>query len=299
MYQRTIIFHSKNNYEPTIRELLKKWLIPKKWQHFLRIERNVLINGKYHSFNELVHDQDSVTLKFDFHPRTESQNYLPGKRKINISYEDADVLIVNKPAGVKTHPNLSTENDSLFNDVQTYLAPGHPYMVHRIDMLTSGLVLISKTPYLVPIFNRQLTTKILHREYLAIVKLNKPIPNSGKIDKPIGSDPTDIRKQTISNNGLSAQTDFSVISKNDSYALIQLTLHSGRTHQIRIHLASMGWPIVNDVLYNRDSPDGEMMLCAFRLSYQIPFSDEYRTTEIKPDDQMMDFLTNHHLKNEF
>ncbi|WP_238704032.1 RluA family pseudouridine synthase [Companilactobacillus mishanensis] len=290
-YQRTITYEPDSNEKLTLRELLKKWLIPKKWQHFLRVEKQVTINGQYHPFNTVVNAKDVIHLNFDFPPRNDNQTYLPGKNELNIAYEDNDVLIVNKPANIKSHPNLPTESDSLMNDAESYLSPaGHPYMVHRIDMLTSGLVLISKTPYLVPIFNRQLTTKTLKREYLAVVKLLKPINQSGSINLPIGDDPSDVRKQRISSDGLAALTDYKILRKNNDFALIKLNLHTGRTHQIRVHLASQGWPIVNDVLYNREKPNGNMMLCAYKLTYQIPFSNKFRTTEIEPPTFMTDFI---------
>jgi len=212
MYQKIITYKRVNNEELTIRELLKKWLIPKKWQHFFRIQQDVLINGQYHSFNTIVQNGDVITLNFNFPPRTE-QHYLPGNDPIEVVYEDDDIIVVNKSAGKKTHPNLATESDSLMNDVESYLQNGHPYMVHRIDMETSGLVLISKTPYLVPIFNRQLSSKTLHREYLALVNLDSPIDDSGTIDQPIDQDPTDVRKRMVAATGLSATTKYQVDSR--------------------------------------------------------------------------------------
>lgn len=274
---------------------MQKWLIPKKWQHYLRIKQDVLINGTYHSFNETVHDNDEITLIFDFPPRSADQIYLPGHRKIDIAYEDNDILVVNKAANIKTHPNLATENDSLFNDVQAYLSPNKPYMVHRIDMLTTGLVLIAKTPYLVPILNRQLTKKILQRQYLAIVDLNKPIGDQGTIDLPIGRDQTDKRKREVIATGDPAQTAYKVLKKSNRFALLKLNLHTGRTHQIRVHLAASNWPIVNDELYNSAIPSGNMMLTAYKLQYQIPFSNKTKIVEISPTAEMRQFIQDHNL----
>ncbi len=290
MYQRTVIYHQENNEKISIRQLLQKWLIPKKWQHFLRIEQKVLVNGTYHTFNSIVQDGDKITLNFDFPPRTVDQDYLPGTRKLDIAYEDDDVIVVNKAANIKTHPNLPTETDSLFNDVQTYLSPNKPFMVHRIDMLTSGLVLISKSPYLVPIFNRELTSKTLKRQYIAVVRLLKPIINDGSIDLPIGPDENDKRKRSISSSGQPALTDYKILRKNSRYALLKLNLHTGRTHQIRVHLVSQGWPIVNDVLYNPEYPTGNMLLCANELSYQVPFSNQFQTVTTDLPSEFNDFI---------
>ena len=289
MYQKIITYHQQKDETLTIRELLKKWLIPKKWQHFFRIQQDVLINGTYHSFNTIVRDLDEITLNFNFSPRSE-QHYLPGNDSVDVVYEDDDIIVVNKKAGKKTHPNIKTENDSLMNDVETYLTNGHPYMVHRIDMETSGLVLISKTPYLVPIFNRQLTTKTLHREYLALVKLDKEIPDSGTIDLPIGQDPQDVRKKIISPTGLNSVTKFKVIQKSDNYALLQLNLLTGRTHQLRIHLASQGWPIVNDPLYNPHKKTGNLLLFAHKLVFQQPFSEKFQIISAKLSKNMYNLI---------
>jgi len=289
MYQKIITYHPENNEELTIRELLKKWLIPKKWQHFFRIQQDVLINGSYHSFNTIVKDRDVITLNFDFPPRTE-QHYLPGTQKIDVVYEDDDIIVVNKAAGRKTHPNIMTENDSLMNDVETYLKNGHPYMVHRIDMETSGLVLIAKTPYLVPIFNRQLSSKTLHREYLAVVNLDQPIPNRGEINLPIDQDPNDVRKRVVADSGLNAITEYQVVQKNDHYALLKLNLLTGRTHQLRVHLAYNGWPIVNDPLYNPHEKTGKLLLFAHKLTFRQPFGNNLKIITAKLSKNMYNLI---------
>lgn len=289
MYQKTITYHQENNESLTIRELLKKWLIPKKWQHFFRIQEDVLINGKYHSFNTIVHDNDLITLNFNFPPRTE-QHYLPGNNPIEVVYEDQDIIVVNKAAGRKTHPNIMTENDSLMNDVETYLTNGHPYMVHRIDMETSGLVLIAKTPYLVPIFNRQLSSKTLHREYLAVVDLDQPIPDSGEINLPIDQDPNDVRKRMIAETGLQAVTKYEVIKQDTTHALLKLNLLTGRTHQLRVHLAYNGWPIVNDPLYNPHQKNGKLLLFAHQLTFQQPFSNNSKIIKAKLSKDMYNLI---------
>ncbi|CAJ1185021.1 RluA family pseudouridine synthase [Companilactobacillus paralimentarius] len=289
MYQKKITYHSKNNEKLTLRELLKKWLIPKKWQHLFRIQHDVLINDIYQPFNTIIKDKDVLTLNFNFEPRTE-QHYLPGHDPIDVAYEDDDIIVVNKQAGKKTHPNRKIEDDSLMNDVENYLQDAHPYMVHRIDMETSGLVLIAKTPYLVPIFNRQLSSKTLHRQYLAVVKLNQPIFNSGTIDLPIGQDPTDVRKRMVTEDGLNAITEYEVIKKNNDFALLKLNLQTGRTHQLRVHLSHMGWPIVNDPLYNSDPKHGKLLLFADKLTFEEPFTDNSKIIKAKLSKDMYNLI---------
>lgn len=279
---KKIIYTSNNTNETTLRQLLQEWLIPKKWQHFLRVNHNVLINGSYQPFNYVLQFGDEITLIFDFPPRTPNQNYLASKIPLKIIFEDSNILIVYKKSGQKSHPNSPIENDSLMNSAEYYLSKNnhHPYMIHRLDKETSGLMMIAKNPYVVPILNRQLTNKIFTRQYLAKINLFRDIPNSGYIEYKIGPDPNDKRKRMVTNDGLFAKTKFDVLQKNSDFAIVKLTLFTGRTHQIRVHLSHNHWPIINDPLYNPSISDGNMKLTAFNISYIKPFSNIRKTVQI-------------------
>lgn len=188
-----------------------------------------------------------------------------------IIYEDQNVLVINKPKGQKTHPNLN-ENKTALNDCATYL--GHsPYIVHRLDMLTGGLLLVAKNPAVVPILNRQLTNKTFHREYLAQVTHPEFLQKKGTIERAIGHDPTDPRKRMIDPNGLKSTTHYQLIWKKSDSAEIKLRLETGRTHQIRVHLASIGCPIIGDPLYNPEYTTGQdLQLLAYQMSFIEPFT---------------------------
>lgn len=159
-------------------------------------------------------------------------------------------MVINKPHGQKSHPNRLDETNTALNDVATYLAPMEqtPYVTHRLDMLTSGLLLIGKNPVVVPLLNRQLVQKTMQRFYLARVNLlpnnkaNLTLNKSNYIETPIGQDISDKRKRAIKETGLSAQTTYRVlkIDAKQQTALLHLSLATGRTHQIRVHLASIG-----------------------------------------------------------
>ena len=197
-----------------------------------------------------------------------------------VVYEDNDILVINKPAGQKTHPNLN-EEDTALNDCATYLGYS-PFIVHRLDMLTSGLLLVAKNPAVVPILNRQLTDKTLHREYLAWISNSPQIKNTGIIDLPIGHDPHDQRKRMVRQDGQKAVTHYEVIKRDKDRILVKLTLETGRTHQIRVHLAALGAPIIGDPLYNSDYQDGEQLqLTAFQLTFRKPFSFENKTVKLE------------------
>lgn len=267
------------NYPPvTVDNLMRQLLIPRKWRHFLRIEQKILVNNKYLPLNFEVKSCDTVSLTLN-HIESTQQSYPPSGKLPKIIYEDQNILVINKPAGQKTHPNL-TETNTALNDAATYLTYS-PYIVHRLDMLTNGLLLIAKNPAVVPILNRQLTNKTLNREYYAWVD-NRDLENkSGTITFPIGQDPLDQRKRIVSKTGLPAITHYKVIQTSGNQSKLAIRLETGRTHQIRVHLASIGCPIIGDPLYNPTYKEGQdLQLQAYRLSFQKPFSFEKITVTL-------------------
>ena len=262
----------------SVDKVMRNLLIPRKWRHFLRSEKKILINDEYLPLNFLIKSGDKIQIILD-HVESLQHPYPPNGQLPKIIYEDKNILIINKPAGQKTHPNQGETNTAL-NDIATYLGYS-PYIVHRLDMLTSGLLLVAKNPAVVPILNRQLTNKTLSRQYLAKVAPNFNQPNTGIIDLPIGQDPNDQRKRVVTPNGLHAITHYEVIKKSSKYTLLKLTLETGRTHQIRVHLQSLGYPILGDPLYNPAYPNSQdLALTAYRLSFNLPFSFDRKTISL-------------------
>lgn len=277
------LFYPKNLDPLPVNEVLRKLLIPRKWRHYLRIEQNVTINGKYRYFNELVKPGDRINIKLD-QIDSMQQIYPASGRMPDVIYEDDNLLIINKKKEQKTHPNLN-ETDTALNDCATYLGSS-PYIVHRLDMLTGGLLLVAKNPAVVPILNRELTTKTFHREYLAKVIHADKLKDTGTIDFPIGQDPDDQRKRMVRSDGLHAVTHYELLKKySDNTALVKLTLETGRTHQIRVHLAAIGCPIIGDPLYNPNLADENLALDAYEISLIKPFSFEKLHAKL-PDEKI-------------
>lgn len=146
-YYFTLIY-PKNQKTTTVSDLLRKLLIPRKWRHYLRINHEIKINDKYHYFNQLVYPNDRISIKLNF-IETHQHEYPASGQMPDVIYENNDLLVINKPSGQKTHPNLH-ETDTALNDCTTYLGKS-PFVVHRLDMLTSGLLLVAKNPAVVPI----------------------------------------------------------------------------------------------------------------------------------------------------
>lgn len=270
-YNFTLVYPKKRKPQ-AVSDLLRQLLIPRKWRHFLRIEKNVLINNQYRYFNELVYPGERIDLNLT-HVESKQGPYPASNQLPCVIYEDQNVLVIDKPAGQKTHPNQG-ENNTALNDCANYLGYS-PYIVHRLDMLTRGLLLVAKNPAVVPILNRELSNKSLEREYLAKVKVNSHLKKGGKIERAIGRDPFDKRKRIIDPKGKRAVTFYHVLKKNvkTGTALLSVKLATGRTHQIRVHLASIGCPIIGDPLYNPAFRDGQkLQLVAYRLTFSEPFS---------------------------
>ncbi|MCT4486628.1 RluA family pseudouridine synthase [Levilactobacillus parabrevis] len=268
-----------------LRQLLSTWLIPKHLIHDLRISQRVLVNGAYRSMNQLVTAGDTVHLTFlpaDFaepFPDVDPDS----AATVAVLYETTDLLIINKTRGSKTHPNQPGERGTTLNHVAAYLGddqPG-PYILSRLDQETTGALMMTKTPAVVPIMVRNIAEKRVQRTYLAWV--HGQLTGSGTFTDPIGRDPQDKRKRQV--NGLNAQsaiTHYEAVDHQANATLVKLWLETGRTHQLRVHLAAAGHPLIGDPLYAAISQDRLRLHC-WRLTFPQPFTvDSPLTTVTAP-----------------
>lgn len=191
-----------------------------------------------------------------------------------IYYEDDYLLIVNKPAGLLVHPSVKEEGSTIFDFVSWYYRQNkltctlHP--VARLDRYTSGLVIFAKAPRI----QFLLTQKNITKEYLALVTGKLP-RSQGLIDAPIARKEGSIIERCISKEGKPAQTAFQVLAEYPRLSLVKLQLLTGRTHQLRVHLASLGCPIYNDHLYGPPGPQSRHALHATRLAFTHPVTQTY------------------------
>ena len=258
----------------TVKQLLEEQLlIPRKIRHFLRIKKHILINQREVHWNETVNPGDVCQLTFDEEDYPEKEITWGTPELVQELYQDQHLIIVNKPEGMKTHGNQPNEI-ALLNHVSAYVGQTC-YVVHRLDMETSGLVLFAKNPFILPILNRLLEKKEISREYWALIEGRVESKELVFRDK-IGRDRHDRRKRVVDpKSGQHAETQVSRLKQfPNQTTLVRCKLKTGRTHQIRVHLSHHKHPILGDPLYNSKSRTSRLMLHAFRLSFTHPLTLE-------------------------
>ena len=212
----------------------------------------VLVNGRAQKAKYAVKAGDKVTYEL---PQEEILDCLPQDLPLDIVYEDEDVAVVNKPQGMVVHPSAGHPTGTLVNALLFHIknlssinGVVRPGIVHRIDKDTSGLLMIAKNDRAHQFLADELKEKKSLRQYLAIVHGNLP-NDRGVIEAPIGRSDKDRKKQAVTAKGKPALTHFQVLERFGDYSLLQLTLETGRTHQIRVHMAYIGHPVAGDPLY--------------------------------------------------
>lgn len=250
-------------------------------------EGNVTVNGRPVRQNFRVSADDEVSF---FLPEAVEPQILPEDIPLDILYEDDDLLVVNKPKGMVVHPAAGHYSHTLVNAVLFHcrgqlsgingvLRPG---IVHRIDKDTTGSVLICKNDAAHRSIARQLKEHSIVRRYRAIV-CGSLKEEEGTVDAPIGRDPSDRKKMAINRkNGKEAVTHYRVLQRFSGYTCIECRLETGRTHQIRVHMASLGHPLLGDAVYGpKKSPfsflEGQT-LHAMILGFIHPVTGEYVET---------------------
>ena len=226
-----------------------------------------------------------------------SPESIPGLRPVDlpigILYEDESLVVVDKPSGMVVHPGDGTGEDTLVHallhhcdeKLSTVGAPERPGIVHRLDKDTSGVMVVAKTDPVHHTLVKQFAERETGKEYLALVS-GIPREKSGSVTLPIGRHPTIRVKMAVVKNGKPAHTDWEIIeSFGDLASLIRCRIHTGRTHQIRVHLSSLGHPVLGDETYgfkparSRVPPPPRVLLHARKLSFTHPGSGEPMSVE--------------------
>ena len=252
----------------------------------------VCVNGEPAFMNRRLKAED--VLRIVIREDLSSEKIAPVELPLDIVYEDEDLIVINKPAGMPIHPSMNNYDNSLANALAWYFAEKKtPFVfrcINRLDRDTSGLTVIAKHYVSAGILAEQVTNKAsgqgMQREYLAIVR-GSLTPEQGTISAPLGRKPGSVIERTIDfEHGESAVTHYRLVKKQNGHSLVSIKLETGRTHQIRIHMKYLGFPLIGDYLYN---PDNEWMdrqaLHSARLSFRHPITGEEMTFEVPlPED---------------
>ena len=227
----------------------------------------VLRNGKKAKKNDKLNPGDAIEYTL---PEPKEVDITPTQMQLDIVYEDADVVVINKPKGLVVHPAAGHQDDTLVNGLLYALGEDlsgingelRPGIVHRIDKDTSGLLAVAKNDYAHTFLASQLKDHSMARTYEAIV-CGSFREDSGTVDAPIGRHPTDRKKMCVTErNSRNAVTHWEVVRRYRGYTHIRCRLETGRTHQIRVHMAHIGHPILGDMVYGHKKPElGQSSQC--------------------------------------
>ncbi len=243
-------------------------------------EDNVSVNGRSCRVGQKLKPGDRVDITI---PPPAVTDILPENIPLSIVYEDGDIAVIDKPKGMVVHPAPGNETGTLVNallySLNSLSGVGgeiRPGIVHRIDKLTSGLMVVAKNDRAHNALALQMKEHTAHRTYVALVEGNIK-EDSGRVDAPIGRSPTDRKRMAVTQNGRNAATRYTVLYRFGELTLIAAMLETGRTHQIRVHMSHIKHPLAGDTLYGRAKPllglDGQALHAA-RLTLTHPSTGE-------------------------
>lgn len=249
--ERILKIQIETLFNDTIQSFLDEFIPSKKIQHLLIQNKWITLDG-----NPVKREDDIVGINLEINIYPENYSYLPCDLNADVVYEDEIICIVNKPKDVLVHSDGGSET-TLTDILKGYYAK-KPYIdvqpIHRLDKETSGLVVFSKSIIFQPLLDKLLSDKQIRRSYLAFVKGKVEKDKTWVINKAIGKDRHNPNKRVIYKNGQNAITKVKSLGySNKGYSILRCILDTGRTHQIRLHLASDGYPILNDSLYGFNS----------------------------------------------
>jgi len=242
-------------------------------------EGYITVNGRASKASQKLDDGDSINIKI---PPPEPSHLAAEDIPLNIVYEDKDLLVIDKPAGLIVHPAPGNPSHTLVNAVLAHLpslpdgsSSLRPGIVHRLDKNTSGLIIVAKNRQALKNLSNQFKSRCVTKIYLVLVRGHLS-PQKGFIEAPIGRDPRHRQRMAVVEKGKEARTEYRVIRYINDCSLLEVRLETGRTHQIRVHLAAIGYPIIGDATYGVKSNHlVRQFVHAHRLGFKLPSSEKY------------------------
>ena len=250
---------------------------------------HIMVNGQPARASQRLNAGDRVSVSI---PPTAPSQVLPEAMPLTVIYEDEDLIVVDKPAGITAHPSPGHPSHTLLNAILAHfpdLPEGsdrlRPGIVHRLDKDTSGLMLVAKKRQSLTHLSDQFKSRSVSKVYLVLVKGHLS-PEKGAILAPIGRDTRHRQRMAVATGGREARTDYRVVKYLDDYSLLEVMPETGRTHQIRVHFAAIGYPVVGDATYGVASAKlARQFVHAHRLGFRLPGSGKQVefTSPLPPD----------------
>ena len=257
----------------------------------------ILVNGQTKKISYKVHTGDEIEINI---PEPKETNIKPQNIPVEVIYEDSDIIVVNKPKGMVVHPANGNPDGTLVNAILALCKDNlsgiggeiRPGIVHRLDKDTSGLLIIAKNDLAHKNISEQIKNRQVKKIYIALVKGNVA-EDEATIDMPIGRSTKDRKKMAVRKDGKTAITHFKVLKRYNKYTLLEIKIDTGRTHQIRVHMAEIGHPVVGDMVYssgkNEFGIEGQM-LHAKSLDFKHPVTGKEMHLEADVPQYFVDVL---------
>ena len=258
---------------------------------------DVLVNGKSEKASYKVTFGDKIEFEIK---EDEKINILPQNLSLDIVYEDENMLVVNKPSGMLTHPTIQETENTLVNALLYYCKDNlsdlngdfRRGIVHRLDRNTSGLLMIAKNNKTHEYLAQEIKNRNITKKYLAVVKGNIK-DDFGIINQPVGRNPKNPLKMCVTDDGKPSLTEYKVLERFKECTYVELNLKTGRTHQIRVHMSYIKHPVLNDSLYGGTGLNiktQEQVLQSYKLEFAKPFSSDIIDLQIPPDEKIVKVL---------
>ena len=258
---------------------------------------NILVNGKNVKVSYKIQENDKISVEI---PKPKQIELKAQDIPIEIIYEDSDIIVVNKPKGMVVHPANGNPDGTLVNAIMAICKDSlsgiggeiRPGIVHRIDKDTSGLLIVAKNDNAHVKMSEQIKSHEVKKTYIALVR-GVFKENEATIDMPIGRSTSDRKKMAVNKNGKNAITHIKVLKRFDKYTLLQVNIETGRTHQIRVHLSHIGYPIVGDYTYSNGKNEFDVVgqcLHAQKLEFKHPITQKDMCLEAELPQYFKDIL---------